>query len=179
MTDRAVVLAVDDREPSIDPSAFLAPGATVVGSVQLGPRVGIWYGAVLRADSEQITVGAETNLQDGVIVHSDPGLPAVLGERVTVGHGAVVHGAVVEDDCLIGMRATVLNGVRVGAGSLVAAGAVVTEGTEIPPGSLVAGVPAKVKRPLTDVERARVADGYQEYLAKAEQHGNTARPVQR
>lgn len=179
MTDHpATVLALDDREPSIDPSAFLAAGATVVGSVELGARVGVWYGAVLRADGERITVGADTNLQDGVIVHSDPGLPAVLGSRITVGHGAVVHGAVVEDDCLIGMRATVLNGARIGAGSLVAAGAVVTEGSEIPPGSLVAGVPAKVKRPLTDDERARLAEAWQEYVAKAEQHG-TARRVER
>src|SRR5690606_4195265 len=179
MTDlAATVLALDGREPSIDPSAFLAPGATVVGSVEIGARASVWYGAVLRADAEVITVGEDTNLQDGAIVHSDPALPAVLGARITVGHGAVVHGAVVEDDCLIGMRATVLNGARVGAGSLVAAGAVVTEGSQIPPNSLVAGVPAQVKRELSEDERARVAHGWQEYVRKAEQHRG-ARPVDR
>ena len=171
----AVFLAVDDREPRVEPSAFVAAGATVVGSVELGPRVGVWYGAVLRADSERITVGADSNLQDGVIVHCDPGLPTVIGERVTVGHGAVVHGAVVGDDCLVGMRATLLNGSRVGAGSLVAAGSVVTEGTEIPPGTLVAGVPAKVKRELTDEERTRVAEAWQEYVQKAHQHAAARR----
>lgn len=175
--DRASVLAVNGREPSIDPSAFVAAGATVVGSVELGPRVGIWYGAVLRADTEEITVAADSNLQDGAIVHCDPGLPTRIGSRVTVGHGAVIHGAVVGDDCLIGMRATVLNGARVGAGSLVAAGAVVREGTEIPPGSLVAGIPAAVKRELTAEERARVADAWQEYVTRAAEHSKTARPL--
>lgn len=177
MSDRSNVLAFYDWVPDLDPTAFVAPSATVLGQVRLGPRVGIWYGVVLRADAERITIGEDTNVQDNSIMHCDPGLPAVLGARVTVGHGAVVHGAVVEDDCLIGMRATVLNGARIGAGSIVAAGAVVLEGTEVPPGSLVAGVPAKVKREVTDEEKVRAADGWQHYVALAGKHREGTRPA--
>ena len=176
MTDHPVtLLAVGGLTPIIDPTAFIADGAAVIGSVDIGPRAGIWYCAVLRADTERIVIGPDTNLQDGVIVHSDPGLPAVLGARTTVGHGAVVHGATIGDHCLIGMHATVLNGARIGAGSLVAAGAVVTEGHEIPPGSLVVGMPAKVKREVTEEEKAYVAETWQEYAQKAKQHAGARR----
>ena len=176
MTDDPVtLLAVCGRTPIIDPSVFIAAGASVIGSVEIGPRVGVWYGAVLRADTERIVVGPDTNLQDGVIVHSDPGLPAVLGARTTVGHGAVLHGATIGDGCLIGMRATVMNGARVGAGSLVAAGAVITEGREIPPGSLVAGLPATVRREVTEDETTRIAEAWQEYVQHAKQHARARR----
>lgn len=175
--DRSGVFAVDDSVPSIDPAAFLAAGSTVIGAVQIAAGASVWYGAVLRADDDRISVGPDTNLQDGAIVHCDPGLPVVLGARVTVGHGAVVHGAVVEDDCLIGMRATLLNGVRLGAGSVVAAGAVVREGAAIPPGSLVAGVPASVRRATAETERTLITAACQEYLEKARRHKNTARRV--
>lgn len=176
MTDHPVtLLAVGGMTPIIDSSAFIAAGAAVIGSVEIGPRASVWYSAVLRADAERIVIGPDTNLQDGVIVHGDPGLPAVLGARTTVGHGAVVHGAIIEDHCLIGMHATVLNGARIGAGSLVAAGAVVTEGHEIPPGSLVVGLPAKVKREVTEEEKAYVAEAWQEYVQKAKQHASARR----
>lgn len=163
-----LVLAVGGRAPDVDAAAFLAPGAVIVGDVTLGAGTSVWYSCVLRADGGSITVGADVNIQDGCILHADPGFPAVLGDRVSLGHGAIVHGATVEDDVLIGMRATVLNGARIGAGSLVAAGAVVRPGTVVPPGSLVAGVPAEVRRSVTDAERAvivRTPDAYRAHAA--------------
>jgi carbonic anhydrase/acetyltransferase-like protein (isoleucine patch superfamily) len=158
-----LVLAYGDRLPDIDATAWVAPGATVIGSVRLAARASVWYGSVLRADTEDISIGTGSNIQDGCVVHADPGFPTTVGSGVSVGHRAVLHGCAIGDDVLIGMGAVVLNGARIGSGSLVAAGAVVLEGTEIPPGSLVAGVPARVRRELSEEERAdhvRNADGY-------------------
>lgn len=160
----------DGVAPHVDRAAFVAPGAVVIGKVTLGPASSVWYGCILRADLERIEVGADTNIQDGCILHADPGLPIVLGDRVTLGHGAVVHGAVVEDDVMIAMRATVLNGARIGAGSVVAAGAVVLPGTEVPPGSVVAGVPGKVRKDVGDAERALITDAKDEYLRLSVAH---------
>ncbi|MDH6131999.1 carbonic anhydrase/acetyltransferase-like protein (isoleucine patch superfamily) [Kitasatospora sp. MAA4] len=159
-----LIAAVFGRVPEVDPTAFVAPNAVVVGSVTLAAGASVWYGAVLRGDAESITVGEGTNIQDNCTVHSDLGFPAVLGARISVGHNAVLHGCTVEDDVLIGMGAIVLNGARIGAGSLVAAGAVVPQGMQVPAGSLVAGVPAKVRRELTEDERASIkanGEGYQ------------------
>jgi carbonic anhydrase/acetyltransferase-like protein (isoleucine patch superfamily) len=136
--------------PKIDDDAFVAPTAVVVGAVSMGPRASIWYGAVARADFETIEIGADSNVQDGCTLHSDPGFPLVLGRGVTVGHRVVLHGARVDDDVLVGMGSVVMNGAHIGSGSIVAAGAVVTQGTEVPPGSVVAGIPAKVVRQATD-----------------------------
>jgi carbonic anhydrase/acetyltransferase-like protein (isoleucine patch superfamily) len=156
-------LSFDGLTPRIGERVFLAPNATVIGAVTLAPEVSVMFGAVLRADRDTITVGEGSNLQDNVVVHGDPGFPAVIGEGVSVGHGAIVHGATVEDDCLIGMGARLLNGVIVGAGSLIAAGSVVLEGTVIPPGSLVAGVPGKVRRNITPEELAGIRVNAQTY----------------
>ncbi|MFF0225188.1 gamma carbonic anhydrase family protein [Streptomyces sp. NPDC004629] len=153
MTHKALIVGIGGREPRIDEGAFVAPTASVIGDVTLHAGASVWYGAVLRGDVERITVGASANVQDNVTLHADPGFPVSVGERVSIGHNAVVHGATVRDDCLIGMGATVLNGAVIGAGSLVAAQALVPQGMTVPPGSLVAGVPAKVKRELTDEER--------------------------
>lgn len=164
-----LVLELGEARPRIDDSAWVAPGATVVGDVTLGPRASVWYTAVIRADTERIVLGEATNLQDGAVIHADPRFPAILGDRVTVGHRAVIHGSVIEDECLIGMGAVLLNGTRVGTGSLIAAGAVLLEGTEVPPGSLVAGVPGKVRRPLTEQEAASIlrnATGYADRIDK-------------
>jgi carbonic anhydrase/acetyltransferase-like protein (isoleucine patch superfamily) len=150
---RPIVIPAHGRTPEVDAALFLAPGVVIVGAVILGEGTSVWYGSVLRADGGTITVGREVNIQDGCILHADPGFPAVLGDRVSLGHGAIVHGATVEDGALIGMRATVLNGARIGAGSLVAAGAVVRPGTVVPPGSMVAGIPAQVRRPVSEEER--------------------------
>jgi carbonic anhydrase/acetyltransferase-like protein (isoleucine patch superfamily) len=151
--------------PSVPADAWTAPTAVLVGAVTIGPQASIWYGAVLRADQERIVIGAETNIQDGTVMHSDPGLPLIVGERVSVGHGAILHGCSVGDDVLVGMGATILNGATVGAGSLVAAGAVVLEGAQIPARSLVAGVPGKVRRSTTDDELAGIVKNGREYVA--------------
>ncbi len=153
MTHRALISGVGGKEPQVDPEAFVAPTASVIGDVTLHAGTSVWYGAVLRGDVERIAVGADSNVQDNCTLHADPGFPVSVGERVSVGHNAVVHGATVEDDCLIGMGATVLNGAVIGAGSLVAAQALVPQGMRVPPGSLVAGVPAKVRRELSTEER--------------------------
>lgn len=156
--------------PVIDDDAFVAAGAVVVGDVRLSPRSSVWYNAVLRAEAEPIVLGEESNLQDTVVCHVDSGYPLTIGRGVSVGHGAVLHGCTVEDDCLIGMGARVLNGAVIGAGSLVAAGAVVLEGTVVPPGSLVAGVPGKVRRELSDEERDGIRRNAEHYLRHVEEH---------
>ncbi|MFJ1707868.1 gamma carbonic anhydrase family protein [Kitasatospora sp. NPDC088346] len=171
-----LIAAVAGRVPDVDPTAFVAPNAVVVGSVTVAPRASVWYGAVLRGDAESIVVGADTNIQDNCTVHSDLGFPAVLGERISVGHNAVLHGCTVEDDVLVGMGATVLNGARIGAGSLVAAGAVVPQGMQVPPGSLVAGVPAKVRRELTEEERAGIKANGEGYVLLALAHAEIEAP---
>ncbi|TQJ32017.1 gamma carbonic anhydrase family protein [Microbacterium sp. SLBN-146] len=168
----ASILSVGGSSPILDPSSFVASGARVIGAVTLGAGASVWYNAVLRADGDAITIGAGSNLQDNVSVHVDRGSPVVIGENVSVGHNAVVHGCTVEDGSLIGMGSVILSGAVIGAGSLVAAGAVVLEGTEIPPGSLVAGVPGKVRRPLTDDERDSIlnnADAYRAHTAAHEE----------
>jgi len=154
--------------PLVAETAWVAPGATLVGAVRVAESASVWYGAVLRADNEPITLGECSNLQDNVSVHVDSGAPVTIGSGVSVGHNAVLHGCTIEDDVLVGMHATVMNHAVIGAGSLVAAGALVTEGTVIPPRSLVAGVPGKVRRELTDDEVAGIrhnADVYLEHLA--------------
>ncbi|MFQ5669939.1 MAG: gamma carbonic anhydrase family protein [Acidobacteriota bacterium] len=135
---------------------FIAPGAVVVGQVSLGARSSIWYHAVLRGDLAPITVGAQTNIQDGAVLHVDPPSPVVLGDRVVVGHRAVIHGARVEDECLIGMGAVLLDDVVVGRHSVIGAGAVVTARTIIPPRSLVLGIPARVVRTVPDTMAAQI-----------------------
>ncbi len=148
-------------------SAWIAPTATVVGNVHLGEQSSVWFGAVVRGDCESVTIGPRTNVQDLACLHADPGLPCVVGANVTIGHAAIVHGATVEDDCLIGIRATVLNGARVGRGSLIGAAALVTENAVIPPNSLVLGVPGKVVRQLTDADAERIRRGSAHYVAAA------------
>jgi carbonic anhydrase/acetyltransferase-like protein (isoleucine patch superfamily) len=149
-----MLIPIDDHEPQLAPGAWTAPTATLIGQVWMGEGASAWYGVVVRGDTTPIRIGARSNLQDNVVCHADPHAPLTVGEGVTVGHAAVLHGCTVEDGCLIGMSATVLNNAVVGAGSLVAAKALVTEGMVIPPGSLVAGVPAKVRRSLTEEEIA-------------------------
>lgn len=136
----------------ISPTAWVAPGAVLRGNVTIGDGVSIWYNAVLRADQESISIGRGSNVQDACVLHGDPGHNITVGEQVTIGHGAILHGCTVEDHCLIGMNAVVLDLAVVGEGSIVGAGAVVSAGMVIPPRSLVVGVPAKVKRTLTQAE---------------------------
>lgn len=155
---------------NIAPSAFIAPGAVLVGDVTVEDEASIWYGCILRGDIEPITVGARTNIQDGTIVHVDPGHPAVIGPNVTIGHRAVIHGCVLEAGCLIGMGAVLLTGSRVGAGALIAAGALLKEGFEVPPNMLAAGVPAKLRGELDDLTRDRVLRNNDHYVHAARQY---------
>lgn len=164
------------KSPSVDTSAFVAPTATLIGQVTLAADASVFYGAVVRADRDSISIGAGSNIQDNVTVHCDPGSPVVVGEGVSVGHAAVLHGCTVEDGCLIGMSATVLNGAIVGKESLVAAGSVVLEGTVIPPRSLVAGVPAKVRRSLTEDEVTHLASNAATYLQLSREHRAVTEP---
>lgn len=167
-------LSLDDLVPEVLAGAWVAASAELVGAVRVGPRASVWYGSVLRADGDRVVVGDESNIQDGCVLHTDPGLPVLVGSRVSVGHRAVLHGCVVEDEVLVGMGAIVLNGARVGAGSLIAAGAVVLEGTIIPPGSLVAGVPGRVRRPVTSAERTGIIENARAYLELAARHASAA-----
>src|SRR5690625_423697 len=166
----AGIRSIGGHAPQIASDAWVAPTAAVIGQVTIGAGVGVFYSAVLRGDMEAISIGDGANLQDGVVVPTDPGSPARVGRDVSGGHGAVLHGCTVEDGALIGMNATVLNGAVVGEGSLVAAGALVLEGTQIPPRSLVAGVPAKVRRPLTDEEVARCRENARTYVELTARH---------
>ena len=162
--------AIDRRRPQIAEDAFIAPATVVVGRVRIGARSSVWYGSVLRGDDEEIIIGEDSNVQDLSVMHADPGYPAVLGDRVTVGHRAIVHGATVEDYVLIGMGAILLNDARIGSGSVIAAGAVVTPGAEIPPASLVAGIPAKVLRPVRDSDTAMIGHAFESYVRKSGIH---------
>ena len=163
-------IELGDKKPAVDDTAWVAPNATLAGSVRVGPGASIWYGAVLRADNEPITIGADSNVQDNCAFHVDRGKPVTLGEGVSVGHGAVVHGATIGDHVLVGMGAIVMNGAVIGDETLVAAGALITEGMEVPPRSLVAGVPAKVRRELTDAEVAKLHENATIYTGHRDLH---------
>ena len=159
-----MIASVSGNVPEVAESAWVAPNATVVGRVRIDEGVGVFYSAVVRGDLEAIEIGANSNIQDGAVLHADPGRPLVVGSGVSVGHNAVLHGCTVGDDVLIGMGSTVLNGATIGAGSLIAANALVPEGTDIPPGSLVAGVPGKVRRELSEAVRANVVTNAKVYV---------------
>ncbi|MDT0417700.1 gamma carbonic anhydrase family protein [Streptomyces sp. DSM 41982] len=174
MTD-ALVSPVGGRSPEVDPAAFTAPTSVVLGAVRLEAEASVWYHTVLRGDADSISIGRGSNVQDNCTVHADPGFPVRVGSGVSVGHNAVLHGCVVEDDVLVGMGATVLNGARIGAGSLVAAQALVPQGMEVPPGSLLAGVPAKVRRELTPEEREGIMLNAAVYRDLAKTHAAEVR----
>lgn len=171
----AMLLALGDRAPTLHEEAWLAPGATLVGEVRLLARASVWYGCVLRADGSAIEIGEDSNIQDGSVVHADERGPVLVGRGVSVGHRAVLHGCTVADGSLVGMGAVVLTGARIGRRSLVAAGAVVLEGTDVPAGSLVAGVPAAVRRSLTDDELTTLEDNATGYVRLSSLHRRAAR----
>jgi carbonic anhydrase/acetyltransferase-like protein (isoleucine patch superfamily) len=165
-----MLIALGDKTPQVADTAWVAPNATLAGSVVIGDGASVWYGAVLRADNEPITIGARTNVQDNCAFHVDKGMPVLLGEGVSVGHGAVIHGATIGDHVLVGMGAIVMNGAVIGSESLIAAGALVAEGVVIPARSLVAGVPGKVRRELTDDEVATLHNNAAIYEEHRELH---------
>ncbi len=162
-----MLIKFQDKYPQVSPSAFIAVGVKLIGAVTLGEESSIWFNSVLRADIGQIVVGDRTNIQDGTVVHLDPDCPCLIGNDVTIGHNAIIHGCVIEDQALISMGAVVLSGAKVGARSIIGAGAVVLEGQEIPPDSVALGVPAKVRRQVDaeDIERTR--HGVLEYVQLA------------
>jgi carbonic anhydrase/acetyltransferase-like protein (isoleucine patch superfamily) len=162
----------------VHPSAFVAPGAAVMGDVTIGQDASVWYGAVLRGDMAPIVIGPESNLQDGTIVHVDEGMPCTVGRRVGVGHRVILHGCTVEDECLIGMGSILLNGVRIGTGSVIAAGAVIPEGMQVPPRSLVMGVPGRIVRPVDAALAERIAETWAHYVGQARAHRSGQYPLQ-
>jgi len=162
---------------AIHPSAFIAPGAAVMGDVTIGPDASVWYGAVLRGDMAPITIGAETCLQDGTIVHVDDDAPCTIGRRVGVGHRVILHGCTVEDECLIGMGSILLNHVTVGTGSVIAAGAVIPEGMRVPPQSLVMGVPGRIVRSVDSSLAHRITETWSHYVRQARAHRSGRFPL--
>lgn len=149
---------------------FIHPLAFVCGKVTLKHRASIWPFVVMRGDTERIEVGEDSNVQDGTVVHADTGFPTIIGDRVGIGHRAIIHGAIIESDSLVGMGAILLNGVRVGSGSIIAAGAVCREGMQVPPNSMVMGVPGRIVRETTVVERQRIRDTVDSYVRLQAEH---------
>ena len=151
-------------KPKIHSSVFVAPGAMIIGDVTIGDESGVWFNTVLRGDLEPILIGCRTNIQDGTVIHMDKDLPCLIGDDVTVGHGAILHSCTIENKALIGMGAILLTGSKVGERAIIAAGTLVLEGQEIPAGTVAMGVPAKVRRVATEEERERVQHGKDDYV---------------
>jgi gamma-carbonic anhydrase len=156
-------------KPRIAASAYVDPGAHVIGDVEIGERASIWPCVVLRGDIEPIRIGADTNIQDGTVIHTDRGFPTTIGDRVSVGHSVILHGCTIEEESLIGMGAIVLNGARIGHGAVVAAGSLVPEGMQVAPEMLVMGAPAKPRRPVSPDEKARFEKGVGGYVERGRQ----------
>lgn len=161
------VYEVDGKTPQVDSTAWIADSAQVMGHVTLGPDASVWFGCVLRGDTESMTIGEGSNIQDLTVMHADHGLPLTIGKHVTVGHKVMLHGCTIGDNTLIGIQAVVLNNARIGRNSIVGAGSVVTEGKEFPDNSLIMGSPAKVVRTLDDEAAAKLRQGAENYVANA------------
>ncbi|CAM5382274.1 carbonic anhydrase/acetyltransferase-like protein (isoleucine patch superfamily) [Aquamicrobium terrae] len=173
------IYAIDDKSPRFEDadSNWIAPDAVLIGNLEIGRNAGFWFGAVLRGDNEPIVIGADTNMQEHVVVHTDPGFPVTVGQGCTIGHRAMLHGCTIGDNSLVGMGAIVLNGARIGKNSLVGAGALVTEGKEFPDNSLIVGSPARVVRSLDEaaVERLRASAAH--YVANGARFRRGLRPA--
>lgn len=172
-----MIYELDGVRPQIDPTAWIAPTAVLIGNVIVGPRANIWFGAVLRGDNEAIVVGEGSNVQENAVLHTDMGFPLTIGANCTIGHKAMLHGCTIGEGSLIGMGATLLNGAVIGAGSLVGACALVTEGKDIAPGSLVMGAPGKVVRALDEAARARLLKSAEGYQANAQRFAKGMKPL--
>ncbi len=164
------IYQLDDLSPTIHPSAWVAENAQVVGNVSLGEDCSVWFGVVMRGDTERLTIGRGTNIQDSSVLHADPGMPLIIGENVSVGHQVMLHGCTVGDGSLIGIGAIVLNGARIGKNCLVGAGALVTEGKEFPDGSMILGSPAKAVRQLSPEQIAGLRKAAAHYMANARRY---------
>jgi carbonic anhydrase/acetyltransferase-like protein (isoleucine patch superfamily) len=161
------VYELDGKSPRLGPDAWIADSAQVIGAVELGDRASVWFGVVIRADNETMRIGAGTNIQDGSVLHSDPGKPLTIGDNVTVGHQVMLHGCTVGDNTLVGIQAVILNNAKIGRNCIVGAGSVVTEGKEFPDNSLIIGAPAKVVRTLDEAAAKRLAETAEHYVANA------------
>jgi carbonic anhydrase/acetyltransferase-like protein (isoleucine patch superfamily) len=166
-----------ELSPQLGEGAWAAPSADLIGDVRLGARASVWFGAVIRADNTPILIGNESNIQDGAVGHSDPGFPLAIGDRVTVGHQAILHGCTIADDCLIGMGARILNGAVIESECIVGAGALITEGKRFESGSLVVGSPARVVRQLADEERRALRISAAHYVEKAQRYSTELRGI--
>jgi carbonic anhydrase/acetyltransferase-like protein (isoleucine patch superfamily) len=162
------IYQLGDDVPEIDPSAYVAASASVIGKVTLGPRVSVWDNVTIRGDNERITIGADSNVQEGTVMHTDMGFPLTVGRAVTIGHQAMLHGCIVGDEALIGIQAVVMNGVTIGAGCLVGAGALVTEGKQFADDTLIIGSPAKALRTLGPEDRARLQESAANYSRRGQ-----------
>jgi carbonic anhydrase/acetyltransferase-like protein (isoleucine patch superfamily) len=169
--------SIGDRQPILGDGAWAAPSADLIGDVRLGARASVWFGAVIRADNTPIIIGEDSNIQDGAIGHSDPGVPLTIGARVTVGHQAILHGCSIADDCLIGLGAKILNGAVLESECLVGAGALITEGKKFASGSMIVGTPARVVRQLTDQERQALRVSAAHYAEKAARYAEQLQPI--
>ena len=165
-----MVITYGGKTPKIGDGCFLAGDADLIGDVEIGRDSSVWFHAVVRADQGAVRIGEETNVQDGCIVHMDPGRTVQIGSRVTIGHGAIIHGCTVEDDCLIGMGATLMNGCHIGRNCIIGAGALVTQDVRIPEGSMVLGVPARVVRQITEAERESIRANAARYRQEAQEY---------
>ena len=163
-----MLIAYQNKSPRIHASAFIAEGAMIIGDVTIGEQSSVWFNCVLRGDVDRIEVGARTNIQDGVVVHMDKNFPALIGDDVTIGHGAIMHGCTIEDGAMISMGAIILTGAKIGARGVVGAGAVVREGQEIPPESLAVGLPARIRRDVTTEELERMRLGKDDYVLRGQ-----------
>jgi carbonic anhydrase/acetyltransferase-like protein (isoleucine patch superfamily) len=169
------IYAIATKHPQVDASAWIAPNASIIGDVRLARHTSIWWNATLRADNDPITIGENTNIQDGSTLHTDEGVPLVIGAGVTVGHMVMLHGCTVGDGCLIGIGAIILNGAVIGRDCLIGAGSVIPEGKEIPERSLVIGTPGRVIRQLSDEDIARIRQSADNYLAHASEYRDQLR----
>ncbi|HVU88955.1 MAG TPA: gamma carbonic anhydrase family protein [Pirellulales bacterium] len=163
------------RSEQIHPSVYLAEGVRIAGDVTIGEDSSLWFNAVIRGDCAPIRIGRRTNIQDNAVIHADPGFPCTIGDGATIGHTAIVHGAEIGDNVVVGMHSVVMNGAKVGANSIIGVGAVVTEGVEIPPGSLVMGLPGKIKRELTEAEIAGNHLSAEHYVHNAREYAAARR----
>lgn len=171
------VYALGDSKPMLAPSSWIAPGAHVIGGVSLGADASVWFGAVVRGDNDPIVIGAGSNVQDGAVLHSDPGVPLLIGDGVTIGHLAMVHSCTIGDHSLVGIGAIILAGARIGRECLIGAGALVTGSAAIPDGAMAIGRPAKVARMLTDEEVETLHRSAASYCAKARRFGQDLRAI--
>lgn len=172
-----MIYQLDNHKPNIDPSSFIADNATVIGQATIKQNASVWFNVVIRADNDQITIGEGSNIQDGSVLHIDPGFPLTIGREVTVGHKVMLHGCHIGDGSLIGINAVVLNGANIGKNCLVGANALVTENMQIPDGSLVLGSPAKIVKTLSAEQQEKVRKGANHYIQNAKRYKETLKGV--